>query len=93
MKEYEIWVGYYSLGQGHDTPMGPQMIAKEVAINFEIACLKQELKRTLAAIEKQEKEGYVCNQSKEWWYDWKTNSNSWTRKYYQTKEEALKTFN
>ncbi len=92
MKEYEIWVGYYSLGTGHDNPTEPQMVAKETAINFEIACLKHELKANLASIEKQEKEGYVCSQSKEWFYDWKTNSNSWTRKYYETKEEAAKSF-
>jgi len=68
------------------------MIGKEIAINFEIACLKYELKRNLKSIEKQEREGYVNNQSKEWFYDWKSNRNSWTGKYYQSREDALESF-
>lgn len=92
MKEYEIWIGNHCMGTGFDSPIQPKMIAKETAINFEIACLKHELRSSLANIEKQEKEGYVCNQSKEWFYNWKTISNSWTGKYFSTREEALKSF-
>lgn len=92
MSKYEIWIGYYSLGQGMSDSTEPNMIAEEEAIDFEVACLKYELKSKLTSIEEQEKQGYVDSQSKEWFYYWKDNSNGWTGKYYKTRQEALKSF-
>ena len=94
MKEYEIWIGSYHLGQGYSPPKEPELIAKEKGINFKVACFKYELKSMLESCEKQEvKNGYVDSQSMNWFYNQNTNSNSWSGKYYETKEEALKSFN
>jgi hypothetical protein len=92
MEEYEIWVGYYNLGQGMSDPVEPEMLGKECSIDFETACLKFELKRSLEEIEIQEKQGYVNDQSKVWFYNEKKNSNGWTGKYYQSREQALESF-
>jgi hypothetical protein len=93
MKSFEIWIGNYHLGQGYDGPTCPQLLATETASGFEIACLKYELRRKLSFIEKAEAEGaYISHQDREWCYDWKRNANSWTGKYYSSKEEALQSF-
>jgi hypothetical protein len=92
MKEYEIWVGLHHLGQGWDPTTEPTRVGKEVGINFQVACLKHELKTKLRSIEEQELEGYVQQQSMEWFYYWHDNSNGWTGKYFETREEALQTF-
>jgi hypothetical protein len=47
----------------------------------------------LKSIEKREKKGeYIDFQSRRWFYDWDNNSNSWTGKYFQSKEEAVTSF-
>jgi hypothetical protein len=94
MKEYEIWIGRYDLGQGYDPSTEPTFIAKVSAINFKVACLKHELERMLEHIKRCEITGeYLDNQSCEWFYNFQTNSNSWTGPYFESKEEAKKSFN
>jgi len=92
MKEYEIWVGYYHLGQGDHGSREPQLLAKVKAVNFKTACYKYELESSLKRIVEGELRGNLNNQDYEWWYNPRSNSNSWTGKYYTSKEEALKTF-
>jgi len=94
MKEYEIWIGAYHLGQGSDPSTEPQMTAKVTASDFRIACLLYELRSMLSVIEEMEATGeYQDHQSCRWFYDFDRNRNSWTGQYFETKEEAQKTFN
>lgn len=93
MQEFEIWAGVYDLGQGSDPSTEPTFMGKESSIDFKTACLKYELKRSLEHIEHCEKTGqYLDNQSREWFYNPTSNSNSWTGPYFSSKEEAKKTF-
>ena len=39
MKKYEIWIGYYHLGQGYHPPTEPQRVAVIEATSFKIACV------------------------------------------------------
>lgn len=93
MQLWEIWIGRYHLGQGSEPPTEPELVAKVEAVSFDLACLKYELKSKLDFIESMEKKGeYIAFQSRRWFYDWDDNYNSWTGKYYETREEALKSF-
>ena len=93
IKKWQIWIGAYHLGQGYDPPSEPQMIAEVEAQTFDLACLKHELSSMLKSIEEREKKDeYIDFQSRRWFYDWDNNSNSWTGKYFQTKEEAKNSF-
>jgi hypothetical protein len=93
IKLWQIWVGNYHLGQGYDPPNEPEMIAEVKAATFDLACLKYELRTSLNSIEERERKGeYIDFQSRRWFYDWDNNSNGWTGKYFETKEEALQSF-
>lgn len=93
MKEYEIWLGEYNLGQGYDTTTEPDMIGKVTASSFKIACLLYELRTKLQYIENAESKGeWVDPQSCHWFYNFYTNSNSWSGPYYESREDALKSF-
>lgn len=90
---YQIWIGSYHLGQGFDESTEPQMVGEEIAINFQVACFKHQVKTTLESVEMQEKiYGIVQHQSMEWFYNRGTNSNGWTGKYFESREEALESF-
>lgn len=92
-KEYEIWIGNYHLGQGYDPPNEPQLVGKIVAPNFKVACVLHELRSKLKSIEDRiEKDEYIDHQSCRWFYDFEQNRNSWTGKYYESRDEALKSF-
>ena len=95
MEKYEIWTGYYHLGQGFDPPVRPQKVAEIEATSFPVACYIYELKRALNSLISRMSNGdtYIedCHFGK-LYYDGKTNSNSWTGTYFETEEEALKTF-
>ena len=92
-KEYEIWVGNYTLGQGYSDPGAPELVGKILAPNFKVACVVHELRTSLRGIEKSINDGvYVDHQSCRWFYDFDKNENSWTGKYFETKEEAEATF-
>jgi len=95
MAAYEIWIGNYHLGQGSHPPSEPELVGRVVAPNFPTACYIYELETHLNYICQKVEEGVDTSYDKgymQWNYDPKTNSNSWTGPYYQTKEEALKSF-
>jgi len=93
IKKWQIWIGNYHLGQGYDASSEPQMIAEVEAATFDLACLKYELSSMLKSIEEREKKGeYIDFQSRRFFYDWDNNSNSWTGKYFETKEAAQQSF-
>lgn len=93
IKEFEIWIGKYHLGQGHDPSTEPQLLNKVEAVDFKTACFKFELQSRLTSIENQERAGtYISNQDYEWFYNPHNNSCAWLGKFYETKEEAQKSF-
>lgn len=95
VKEFDIWVGWYHLGQGHHPPSEPQKVATVEATTFKIACWLHELESQAKSIRERmvQPNAYVEDAHfGSLYYDPKTNSNSWIGKYYETKEEALKTF-
>lgn len=92
MKQYEIWIGNYHLGQGFHHDGNPEFLGTETASSFQVACLKYELRSKLKWLEKVDGTMPINSQDVQWWYKPETNSNSWTGKYYETKEEALKSF-
>ena len=93
VKKYQIWLGSYHLGQGFMYNKVPELVATIKAPNFKVACLLYELNKQLDFINKQIKEDeYVDMQSCRWFYNFDTNHNSWTGKYYETKAEAQKSF-
>lgn len=92
MKEYEIWIGYWHGGQGSHASTSPQLVATETAINFQVACVKHELKCKLEAIAHQEAQGYVDSQTLAWFYKPATNSNGWTGEYFESEAKAWESF-
>ena len=93
LKDYDIWIGNYSLGQGYSDPDAPQKIATVKAASFGIACLKYELGSMMTSILAREVSGeYIDQQSCRWFYNYDNNSNSWTGLYFETEEDAWKTF-
>ena len=83
MKEYDIWIGSYNLGQGYHSPTEPQKIATIKAETFEEACLTHEKRKLGKKIDLSE-----IVQS----YNVETNYNRWTGKYFSTEQEALDSF-
>jgi hypothetical protein len=92
MKKYEIWTGLYSLGQGYTDSIEPEKWGEEEAIDFRTACMKHELKSTLKRIEEGEQLGNLNNQDYNWFFNPHTVTNGWIGKYYESKEEAMKSF-
>lgn len=95
MKKYEIWVGWYHFGQGHHPPTEPEKIDEVEATSFKIACIIHEHQSQIDSLRKRMTEGdsYIEDiHLGHWYYEPKTNSNSWIGKYYKTREEALKSF-
>jgi hypothetical protein len=95
LKQFDIWVGWFHLGQGHHPPTGPEKIATVEATTFKIACWLHELERNAKHIREQMKipNAYIEDiHFGTLYYDSKTNSNSWIGRYFETEEEALATF-
>ncbi len=95
IKEYEIWTGLYYPGQGYTPPAEPQMLSKIEASSFKIACVLYEHQLAINSINDRMKRGDTYIEDihfGKWYYDVKENRNSWTGKYFETKEEALETF-
>lgn len=92
MRKYEIWVGYYHLGLGHHGSKEPELIDIQFAPDFKTACLLSELKGKLKRIEEGIIKENLNSQDYPWWFNENTVSNSWLGKYYESKEEALKSF-
>lgn len=95
MKKYEIWIGYVHLGQGYDPSTEPQKLAEVEATSFKIACVLYEHQSAIDSL----KERMARNDTYieyahfgSWNYDPKTNSTAWLGKYYESREEALKSF-
>lgn len=96
LKKYEIWTGNYSLGQGMSGGEKPEKVGEEIAINFTVACIKHELKERLKFIELLEKRGNqtddIISTGLNFDLDLKTLSKSWIGGYYQSEQDALKSF-
>jgi len=94
-KLFEIWIGNYHLGQGSHPPSQPLKVAEINATTFKIACYLYELQSEIDSLERRMEEGDTYIEDIHFGkisYNPKTNSNSWTGKYYQTEQEALKSF-
>lgn len=92
MKKFEIWIGCYHLGQGYDPSTEPQKIAEIEAVDFKTACIKYELQNKLDRIEEGEANNNLNNQDYPWRFNENTISNTWLGKYYESKEQAWKSF-
>ena len=95
VKEYEIWIGNYHLGQGYHPPTKPQMVAKVEATSFKIACVLYEHQSAIDSLNERMKRGDTYIEDIHfggWCYTPKDNRNSWTGRYFETEEEALETF-
>lgn len=96
MKNFEIWTGNYSLGQGYHQGESPEKVGEEIAINFTVACMKHELRERLKFIELLEKRGNQTNDiistGLKFDLNLETLSQSWIGGYYESEEGALKTF-
>lgn len=92
MKKYQIWIGYYHLGQGFDSPIEPQQIDTVEAVDFKTACMLHELRSRLKRFEEGQLKGDLNSQDYPWWFNEHTISNSWLGKYFETKEEAQQSF-
>lgn len=92
MNRYDIWIGFYHLGQGHHGSIEPKLLDTIEAFDFKTACLKHELLSKLRRIREGESKKNLNDQDYPWWFNEHTITNSWTGKYYETREEALKSF-
>jgi len=98
MKKYEIWTGNYSLGQGSHQGETPEKVGEEMAISFKVACIKYELKARLKFIDTMEgrmwgnSEKGILSVGLNFELDLDTLLQPWIGGYYETKEDALKTF-
>lgn len=94
--EWEIWIGDYHLGQGHHGPTAPEMVGKVKATSFKIACIIYEHQSQIDSLKARMERGdtYIDDiHLGHWYYKPEYNGNSWTGKYYETKEDAQKSFN
>jgi hypothetical protein len=92
MKTFEIWVGYYHLGQGSHGTTSSRKVGTIEAIDFKTACIKYELKNKMDRILEGEKDKDLNSQDYPWWFNADKISNSWTGRYFETEEEADQTF-
>ncbi len=95
MKKYKIWIGNHSLGQGYHQGSEPIKLAEVEATSFKIACVIYEHQNAIDSLKQQMERGDTYIEDVHfgiWYYNPKTNSNSWTGKYFETKEQALETY-
>lgn len=98
LKFFDIWTGYYHLGQGYSASNKPEKVGAVKATSFKIACCifehQQSIDSLNRSMERGEYIGEDINYSHfgSWYYNPTDNSNSWTGKYFETGEEAWKTF-
>lgn len=95
MKNFEIWLGRYNLGQGMHGGETPEKVADITAISFKVACIKYELLRRLRFIESCEKDSReedIVRVGLTFTLDVDKVYQPWIGYYYQSEEEALKTF-
>jgi len=95
-KNFEIWLGYYSHGQGHEPYSKPKKIADVKATTFRVACVLYEHQSAINDLQEQMDEGLhgIDNESHfgTWYYHPESNANSWLGAYYESEEEAWKSF-
>jgi hypothetical protein len=89
MTAHERWAGKYT----HSTEE-PELLGRVIASSFRVACWLYELQSTIHGIQSLMEKDIEPDDEHfgKWYYDPITNSNFWTGKYYQTKEEAQKSF-
>lgn len=95
MKEYEIWIGYYHLGQGSHPTIKPEKVGTVKATSFKVACYLYELKSEAESLMSRMNRGDTYIEDCHFgvlYYNPKNNSNSWTGKYFKSEKEALKSF-
>lgn len=95
MKEYEIWLGYYHLGQGDHGSTEPKMVAKVTASSFKIACCIYEHQSAIDSLkERMERNDPYIEDAHfgHWYYNPKINANGWTGFYYESREAAQESF-
>ena len=83
------------MGQGSTPPKEPELIGKIKATSFKIACVIWEHKNAIKSLEERMERGDTYIEDihfGSWYYNPKTNSNSWLGKYYESREEAIKSF-
>ena len=93
LNTYQIWIGYYNLGKNYSVPTEPKMVGEEKAPNFRVACVLHAAKSYLNYIKYLvDEHARIGEPSCRWSHNFKTNSNVHTGKYFETKEEAEKSF-
>lgn len=94
LRVYEIWTGYYCIDIYRFTSKEPELVGKVKARDFKSACFIFELQGALRNVKGfMNSNFYHPNKNWNLYYNYDTNSNLWTGKYYETYDEALKTFN
>lgn len=88
---HEIWIGNYNSGHIEES-FEPKLLDRVWAVDFKTACFKYELHSKLERILQGEVLRNLNQQDYNWFFNPHTISNSWTGKYYESKEEALKSF-
>lgn len=95
INKYEIWIGDYHLGQGYGSPSKPEKVGEVEATSFKIACCIYEHQCAIDSLKERMKRGddYIEDTHfGSWYYNPKNNSNSWLGRYYESEEEAWKSF-
>lgn len=95
MEKYEIWLGNHNLGQGYHQGHEPIKVGEVEATSFKIACCIYEHQSAIDSLKERMERGdtyiedihFGC-----WYYNPETNSNSWTGKYFESKEAAMKSY-
>lgn len=91
-QSYQVWIGYYNLGQGHYPQSKPELVAEILADCFQTACIIYEHQISIKFLNKRALNSCKDVHYGKWYYNPESNSNSWTGKYYCSHEDALKSF-
>ncbi len=94
MNNYEIWIGWYHLGQGSHPPTKAQRVGMVEATSFKIACVIYEHQSAIDSLKSRMERGDTYIEDihfGKWSYDPARNANSWTGRYFETEKEAQET--
>tara|TARA_R110000868_G_C10584288_1_gene738919 strand:- start:86 stop:385 length:300 start_codon:yes stop_codon:yes gene_type:complete len=94
-KKYEIWIGNYHLGQGYGPSDKPQKLGEVEATSFKIACCIYEHQKSIDFLNGQMDRGETYIEDAhfgKWYYNPDGNYNNWVGRYFETEEEASKSF-
>lgn len=96
LKTFEIWIGFvYSWGQGDSDSTEPLKLGEVRATTFKIACCIYEHQSAIDSLNKRMEQGDTCIEDDwfgHWGYNPKDNSTFHLGKYFESKEEAWKSF-